>query len=70
MLFPLNFNLNQLAFSDLASRNQSLEEIKGSLEKELQEKSSLVEECMGRIRELEVALNKAQQETEESIATN
>lgn len=50
-------------FSDLQSRNQSLEEIKGSLEKELQEKSSLMDECVGRIKELEVVLNEAQRET-------
>ncbi|XP_014485413.1 PREDICTED: restin homolog isoform X2 [Dinoponera quadriceps] len=48
---------------DLESRNQSLEEIKGSLEKELQEKSSLVDECVGRIRGLEVVLNEAQRES-------
>lgn len=50
-------------FLDLESRNQSLEEIKGSLEKELQEKSSLVDECVGRIRELEVVVNEAQRES-------
>lgn len=48
--------------ADLESRNQSLEEIKGSLEKEVQEKSSLVNECVERIRELELALTKTQQE--------
>ncbi|XP_032683862.1 CAP-Gly domain-containing linker protein 2-like isoform X2 [Odontomachus brunneus] len=48
---------------DLQSRNQSLEEIKGSLELELQEKSSLMDECVGRIKELEVVLNEAQRET-------
>lgn len=48
---------------DLESRNQSLKEIKGSLEKEVQEKSSLVNECVERIRELEFALTKTQQES-------
>ncbi|XP_072747048.1 uncharacterized protein Clip-190 isoform X3 [Anoplolepis gracilipes] len=47
---------------DLESRNQSLEEIKNSLEKEAQEKSSLVNECVERIRELELELSKTQQE--------
>jgi len=40
-----------------------LEEIKGSLEKEVQEKSSLVKECAERIMELELSLTKTQQET-------
>jgi len=40
-----------------------LEEIKGSLEKEVQEKSSLVKECVERITELELTLTKMQQET-------
>lgn len=50
-------------FSDLESRNQSLKEIRGSLEKELQERSSLVDECVGRIRELEIVVNEAQRES-------
>lgn len=48
---------------DLGNRNQSLEEIKSSLEKEVQEKSSLVGECVERIRELELVLSKMQQES-------
>lgn len=48
---------------DLESRNQSLEEIKGSLEKEVQEKSSLMNECVGRISELEHVLSVTQLES-------
>lgn len=48
---------------DLENRNQSLEGIKGSLEKEVQEKSGLVDECMERIRKLELVLSKTQQES-------
>ncbi|XP_070527441.1 CAP-Gly domain-containing linker protein 1 isoform X3 [Cardiocondyla obscurior] len=48
---------------DLENRNQSLEEIKSSLEKEVQEKSSLVDESVDRIRELELVLSKTQQES-------
>ncbi|CAL1689353.1 unnamed protein product [Lasius platythorax] len=48
---------------DLESRNQSLEEIKNSLEKEAREKSGLVNECVERIRELELELSKTQQES-------
>lgn len=40
-----------------------MEEIKGSLEKEVQEKSGLVGECVERIRELELVLSKTQQES-------
>lgn len=40
-----------------------MEEIKGSLEKEVQEKSSLVNECVERIRELELALTNTQQDS-------
>lgn len=54
--------IKTFVIADLESRNQSLEEIKGSLEKEVQEKSSLANECVERIRELELALTKTQQE--------
>lgn len=40
-----------------------MEEIKSSLEKEVQEKSGLVGECVERIRELELVLSKTQQES-------
>lgn len=40
-----------------------MEEIKSSLEKEVQEKSSLVGECVERIRELELVLSKTQQDS-------
>ncbi|XP_011345074.2 restin homolog isoform X3 [Ooceraea biroi] len=56
-------NSQNSRLQDLESRNQSLEEIKGSLEKEVQEKSSLVNECVERIRELELVLTKTQQES-------
>ncbi|XP_011684340.1 PREDICTED: CAP-Gly domain-containing linker protein 2 isoform X2 [Wasmannia auropunctata] len=56
-------NSQNSQLQDLESRNQSLEEIKTSLEKEVQEKSSLVGECVERIRELELVLSKTQQES-------
>ncbi|XP_024890153.1 restin homolog isoform X6 [Temnothorax curvispinosus] len=56
-------NSQNSQLQDLESRNQSLEEIKSSLEKEVQEKSSLVGECVERIRELELVLSKTQQES-------
>ncbi|XP_020289391.1 restin homolog isoform X2 [Pseudomyrmex gracilis] len=56
-------NLQNSQLRDLESRNQSLEEIKTSLEKEVQEKSSLVTESVDRIRELELLFSKTQQES-------
>ncbi|XP_071580364.1 uncharacterized protein Clip-190 isoform X3 [Temnothorax nylanderi] len=56
-------NSQNSQLQDLESRNQSLEEIKSSLEKEVQDKSSLVGECVERIRELELVLSKTQQES-------
>ena len=47
----------------MKSRNQSLEEIKNSLEKEIQEKSDLVSECVERIKELELVMSKMQQDS-------
>lgn len=47
----------------MKSHNQSLEEIKNSLEKEIQEKSSLVSECVERIKELELVMSKMQQDS-------
>ncbi|KAL6426804.1 hypothetical protein ACFW04_009253 [Cataglyphis niger] len=55
-------NSHNSQLHDLESRNQSLEEIKISLEKEAREKSVLVNECVDRIRELELELNKTKQE--------
>ncbi|XP_011148212.2 restin homolog isoform X3 [Harpegnathos saltator] len=55
-------SLQNSQLQDLENRNQSLEEIKGSLEKKLQEKLSFADECVKRIRELEVVLNEAQQD--------
>lgn len=63
MHFLLKSSLNWSVLLDLESRNQSLEEIRVSLEKELQEKSSLMNECVGRIKELEVVLSEAQRES-------
>lgn len=40
-----------------------MQEIKSSLEKEVQEKSGLVSECVERIRELELVVNKTQQDS-------
>ncbi|XP_018397949.1 PREDICTED: restin homolog isoform X2 [Cyphomyrmex costatus] len=56
-------NTQNSQFQDLESRNQSLEEIKSSLEKEVQEKSGLVSECVERIRELELVVSKTQQDS-------
>ncbi|XP_029160985.1 CAP-Gly domain-containing linker protein 2 isoform X3 [Nylanderia fulva] len=56
-------SLHNSQLHDLESRNQSLEEIKNSLEKEAREKSNLVNECVDRIRELELELSKTQQES-------
>ena len=47
----------------MKSHNQTLEEIKNSLEKEIQEKSGLVSECVERIRELELVVSKTQQDS-------
>ncbi|XP_018305628.1 restin homolog isoform X5 [Mycetomoellerius zeteki] len=56
-------NSQNSQLQDLESRNQSLQEIKSSLEKEVQEKSGLVSECVERIRELELVVNKTQQDS-------
>ncbi|XP_070153045.1 CAP-Gly domain-containing linker protein 1 isoform X4 [Polyergus mexicanus] len=55
-------NSHNSQLHDLESRNQSLEEIKNSLEKEAREKSILVNECVERIRELELEVSKTKQE--------
>ncbi|XP_029668458.1 restin homolog isoform X2 [Formica exsecta] len=56
-------NSHNSQLHDLESRNQSLEEIKNSLEKEAREKSVLVNECVERIRQLELELSKTKQES-------
>ncbi|XP_018057396.1 PREDICTED: restin homolog isoform X2 [Atta colombica] len=56
-------NSQNSQLQDLKSRNQSLEEIKNSLEKEIQEKSDLVSECVERIKELELVMSKMQQDS-------
>ncbi|XP_043254578.1 restin homolog isoform X2 [Colletes gigas] len=48
---------------DLQNRNRSLEEAKASLEREVHEKSALVEQCVVQIKELETKLNENQKET-------
>ncbi|XP_076626899.1 cytoplasmic linker protein 190 isoform X2 [Colletes latitarsis] len=48
---------------DLQNQNRSLEETKGSLEREVHEKSALVEQCVVQIKELESKLNENQKET-------
>ncbi|EGI67413.1 CAP-Gly domain-containing linker protein 1 [Acromyrmex echinatior] len=56
-------NSQNSQLQDLKSRNQSLEEIKNSLEKEVQEKSGLVSECVERIKELELVVSKTHQDS-------
>ncbi|KYN41323.1 CAP-Gly domain-containing linker protein 1, partial [Trachymyrmex septentrionalis] len=56
-------NSQNSQLQDLKSHNQTLEEIKNSLEKEIQEKSGLVSECVERIRELELVVSKTQQDS-------
>ncbi|XP_076674021.1 cytoplasmic linker protein 190 isoform X3 [Andrena cerasifolii] len=49
---------------DLQNRNRSLEETKTSLEKEMLEKSTLVEQCVEQMKELESKLRENQKENE------
>ncbi|KAG5337913.1 CLIP1 protein, partial [Acromyrmex heyeri] len=56
-------NSQNSQLQDLKSHNQSLEEIKNSLEKEVQEKSGLVSECVERIKELELVVSKTHQDS-------
>nr|XP_034182737.1 restin homolog isoform X2 [Osmia lignaria] len=51
---------------DLQIRNKSLEEIKNNLEREVQEKTTLVEQCVVQIKELESTLNDNQRESTKS----
>lgn len=56
-------SFHQPEILDLTTCNQSLEEIKGNLEKEVQEKISLINESVERLKELELLLNKTREES-------
>ncbi|XP_053987410.1 restin homolog isoform X2 [Hylaeus volcanicus] len=47
---------------DLQNQNRGLEETKASLEREVNEKSALVEQCVVQIKEFELKLNESQKE--------
>ncbi|KZC13260.1 CAP-Gly domain-containing linker protein 1 [Dufourea novaeangliae] len=48
---------------ELQNRNRGLEETKTSLDREVQKKTTLVEQCVAQIRELETKLNENQKES-------